>query len=306
MHVDLRTVLLSSGLSIIIYMLSIYFPVFGGFVSFFSPLPLGYVRLKDKKIETYLALLIAIIFLFAIYGFSGAFLYLFQYVVPLLLFIEIYLKSLNFFSSLTISCLFLIFCFYLSFGMYFSFDFSTLNNKLIQYLNKSLNITLKSYFSNLSKAELIEINSKIKSLLKFFVKILPSIMFIFHSAVMVGNFYILKRITEKFKTIDLTKWRLPFFIVWIFIVSGFLMFLFRKNFIYTISINFFIVSCFLFLIQGLCIVEFWFNKINASPVMRGLFLFTLFFFQILFIFIAILGLFDSWFDFRKLNKEVNK
>ncbi len=303
-----KTVVLSAVLSTFLYSLSIYLPILGGFVSFFSPLPLGYVRLKYSNIESYLSLFLICILLFFIGGKLGVFLFLLQYGLPFLMFIEIFVLFKEPYNSMIISSVAIICLFYLIFFVFTGFSLNKVNYLIQSYIEKSIEIGFKNYSGGLSKAELIEITAKLKKTAEILIKILPAMMFGFFSAVMLGNFYILKRIIQKLQSIELTRFRAPFGVVWCFIISGFVTVLLKHSLIWLLALNLFLICSFLFLIQGLCIIEFWIKKYNVSPFMRLLFLFTIFIFQFIFIFIAILGLFDMWFDYRKLNlkEETNE
>ncbi len=303
-----KTVVLTTVLTCFLYSLSIYMPLIGGFISFFSPLPLGVVRVRYSKLETYIALVSTCFLLFFIGGKLGVFLFLIQYGLPFLMFIEFFLFLKEPYYSMIISSVFLIVIFYLVLLFFANGSFAKINLILQTYIEKSINISFKNYSGGLSKAELIEITAKLKKTVGFLLKILPAMMFGFYSAVMLGNFYILKRIVGNFQKVELIKFKNPFFIVWIFIVSGFFILFFKKSILWYIFLNLFVITSFLFLIQGLCIVEYWFKKYNISTLMRVFFILALFVFQFIFIFIAVLGLFDVWFDYRKLNfkEEANE
>ena len=297
-----KTVALPAVLSSLLYASSIYLPVIGGFLSFFSPLPVAFIRIKYSKIESYLTFLFLNIVIFFIGGVPAVLLFLLQYGLPILMFSEIFIAVKEPYTAMLFSTCLLIALFYAVFLTYSGFSITKVNLLLQNYIEKSLNLAFKSYSGSLSKAELIEISEKLKKTVYYIIKILPSLMFMFYSAVMIGNFYIVKRLIPELNRIELTKFQAPFFVVWLFIISGFFV-LFNKNYFF---INIFLICSFLYLIQGLCIIEFWFKKYEVSPFLRGIFLFTIIFLQFVFILIAILGLFDNWFDYRKLNiKEEN-
>ncbi|MDD5524767.1 MAG: DUF2232 domain-containing protein, partial [Smithella sp.] len=63
--------------------------------------------------------------------------------------------------------------------------------------------------------------------------------------------------------------------------------------------NIFLVTSFIYLLQGLAIVSFFFQKKNVPFFFRYLFYFLIAVQQILMIPIVAIGLFDIWIDFRK-------
>jgi uncharacterized protein YybS (DUF2232 family) len=94
------------------------------------------------------------------------------------------------------------------------------------------------------------------------------------------------------------RWRLPWYMVWLFI-AAFLLRSIGKGWLYQLSLNVYIVTMFLYVLQGLAIVAGQLSKWGLSRPMRTLILLLAYFFfgQIL----VLLGLFDTWFDFRKLG-----
>jgi uncharacterized protein YybS (DUF2232 family) len=69
-----------------------------------------------------------------------------------------------------------------------------------------------------------------------------------------------------------------------------------------IGLNTLIVLLFLYLLQGLSIVQFFFKRKNIPRYLRGLFYALIVLYQYLLVFISAIGLFDIWVDFRKLNR----
>ncbi len=105
---------------------------------------------------------------------------------------------------------------------------------------------------------------------------------------------------------ELSRWKAPEFIIWIFIATGGLL-LFSAAEIRLFSMNVFILACFLYLLQGLAIVSFLFQNKNVPLFFRYLFYFLIVLQQFLMIPIVLVGLFDIWVDFRRFihnNQEV--
>jgi uncharacterized protein YybS (DUF2232 family) len=102
--------------------------------------------------------------------------------------------------------------------------------------------------------------------------------------------------------IGLARWKAPEKIIWIFIASGALFFIPQKD-INFISLNIFLVVCFIYLLQGLAIVSFLFQSKKVPVFFLYLFYFLIAVQQILMIPIMAIGLFDIWVDFRKLFQK---
>lgn len=97
---------------------------------------------------------------------------------------------------------------------------------------------------------------------------------------------------------NLSHWKAPEFLIWIFIVAGGLL-LFSNEQTRLFSMNVFMVACFIYLLQGLAVVSFLFQNKNVPVIFRYLFYFLIAVQQFLMIPIVMVGLFDIWVDFRK-------
>jgi hypothetical protein len=65
------------------------------------------------------------------------------------------------------------------------------------------------------------------------------------------------------------------------------------------GLNIFLVTCFIYLLQGLAIVSFLFQSRKVHLFLRYIFYFFIAVQQMLMIPIIAIGLFDIWIDFRK-------
>ncbi len=100
---------------------------------------------------------------------------------------------------------------------------------------------------------------------------------------------------------DLACWKLPDWVVWIVIAAGAMMVV-PEEIVKTIGLNTLIVLLFLYLLQGLSIVQFFFRKKSIPRYLRALFYALILLYQYLLVFVAAIGLFDIWVDFRKMNR----
>lgn len=97
-------------------------------------------------------------------------------------------------------------------------------------------------------------------------------------------------------------WHAPEYMVWGLIAAGFSI-LFSISTVELIAINAVIVFSVIYVFHGLSIVLFFFNKYNV-PIWARFIIYVIIIFQWLFmIVLALMGLFDQWIDFRKINKK---
>ena len=146
-----------------------------------------------------------------------------------------------------------------------------------------------------------------KNIVGGITQIFPSIVIISATLVIWINFLLGKDYLAKAgiiypKFTALARWKVPDFIIWIFIISGALSFLPYEN-INFLSLNIFLVVCFIYLLQGLAIVSFFFQSKNVPLFFRYLFYFLIAVQYFLVIPIAAVGLFDIWIDFRKFFQK---
>jgi len=103
---------------------------------------------------------------------------------------------------------------------------------------------------------------------------------------------------------DLAKWKAPEKLVWIVICSGGML-LIPDDRVYYVGLNLLLLCLFVYLLQGLAIVSYFFRTRNIPLILRSIFYALLIFQQILILLVIALGLFDLWLDFRKFNKSMN-
>ena len=175
---------------------------------------------------------------------------------------------------------------------------------VVKFIAATIEENIKLYSQLPLKAEDINfIKDNKKNIIDGFTQIFPSLIIITSTLIIWANFLLGKRILGKAgitwpKFTELTRWKSPELIIWIFIISGGLFFVPNKD-INFFSLNIFLVTCFIYLLQGLAIVSFFFQNKNVPLFFRYLFYFFIAVQQILMIPIIAVGLFDIWIDFRK-------
>lgn len=140
-----------------------------------------------------------------------------------------------------------------------------------------------------------------------FTSIFPALAVILSTAVVWINVLtgreILRKVTTKLPRLDgLCRWKAPDFLIWIFIIAGGLLLIPEEN-IRFLSLNILLITCFIYLLQGIAITSFFFQSKNVPFVFRFLFYFLIAAQQFLMIPIAAVGLFDIWIDFRKFLRN---
>lgn len=104
---------------------------------------------------------------------------------------------------------------------------------------------------------------------------------------------------------DLTLWKAPERLVWIFIAAGGML-LFPVEGIVIFGMNLLILLCMIYMFQGLAIAAFFFRKKQIPRMFRFFFYGLILIQQYMLIIVVALGLFDLWIDFRKRIKDLNQ
>lgn len=161
---------------------------------------------------------------------------------------------------------------------------------------------------NFSSEEVIEIKNILNQKLKLLTQLLPSYLIIF--SILYNYFYYrFLSILTRYKGFSInpikkySQWLYPDYLALGFLGSWAL-FLFFKNYgsqqLYIALLNIWYFFQFLYVICGFSIVSFFFNKLNLPLIVK---IFSCFLLSLSLNIVMFLGVFDTWFDFRKLKKR---
>jgi len=138
------------------------------------------------------------------------------------------------------------------------------------------------------------------------IKVFPAILIVVLISVVLVNYLLLRRWLQslEFPVEDRRPfWQLvvPDWLVWLFIVSGTAWYFLKVPLPSRIGLNFLVVVSYVYLIQGVAIISYFFHKGKIPAFFRYLGLAIVFFIPGSYIFLTLGGLFDNWIDFRKLR-----
>ncbi|MBW2632067.1 MAG: YybS family protein [Deltaproteobacteria bacterium] len=103
---------------------------------------------------------------------------------------------------------------------------------------------------------------------------------------------------------DLSLWKTLDKTVWFVVIAGVFILIPSEGF-RILGLNIVIVLLFIYMLQGLAIISFFFKRKNVPVVFRAFGYFLIFAQQFLIFIVAGLGLIDTWTDFRKLGKKLD-
>jgi uncharacterized protein YybS (DUF2232 family) len=174
-----------------------------------------------------------------------------------------------------------------------------------QDLQNVISATLKQIGG--SSPDTGELESRLLATVPLIVRIIPGVLISCTLGICWFNLLICRRYCRaagaEFCVLeDLTLWKAPEFMVW-FVIAGGLMLLLPVGGLKVPGFNLLIVMGTIFFLQGLAIVAFYFERWKSPFYVKGLVYTVLFLQQFASMAVAILGLFDVWFDFRRLTKR---
>jgi uncharacterized protein YybS (DUF2232 family) len=131
----------------------------------------------------------------------------------------------------------------------------------------------------------------------------PSLSLISLSVVILANILICRTLLKVSSPMmpdfgDLTLWKASDYLIWLLIVSGACI-LIPLSWVKFTALNFLIICLFVYFLQGIAIIEYFFKRKNSPFYLRFLVYFLIMIQQYLMFFVIAAGLFDLWIDFRK-------
>jgi hypothetical protein len=159
------------------------------------------------------------------------------------------------------------------------------------------------YFTTLKMRNLIS------EMMKFILLLIPSILVIFSWMSVWISFIFLKKISKRTNSFfyrvneNLSVWKVSDYFL-LFLIVGIIISIFSVGIFKYIGYNIILLSSSVYLVQGLTIISFFFNKLNINIFLRILGYCIIFIFSNpIIIFVIMAGIFDMWFNFRKLETQ---
>jgi uncharacterized protein YybS (DUF2232 family) len=138
------------------------------------------------------------------------------------------------------------------------------------------------------------------------VRVLPALFINSLLIVVWFNLLVMRKLAARYgmreyPSFELNLWRMPDFAVWPAIAAGFSVWL-GKGALWILGMNALAILTILYFFHGLAIVAYYFKKWKVPPLFRFLLYALVVIYQhFLVAGLALVGLFDTWFDFRRLK-----
>jgi len=307
-----RDVVKGIAITSLIFAVSIFIPIFGFFCALFIPLPILFYRSKLGRKTGVIVPVITAIMTFFMLG---------RITVDVLIFVELLLigfvlselmeLNLSIEKTMLSACGIVFFT-----GLIGLFFYSHIYNKGIyalvsEYVAKNLEHTLILYENiGVSKESVRMVSNSIESIQYVLVRIIPALV-VASTLFVVWVSLLLARPLLKAKELycpafgQLNLWKAPESLVWGVIACGMMLLLPDRAF-KMIGLNGMLILMTVYFFHGIAIVSFYFER-KQFPRMLRIFLYTLIALQqVILCFVIVLGFFDMWLNFRKLEIQNNE
>ncbi len=304
-HIGRTDILRGTGITCLIFLLSVHIPVIGFFVSLLIPLPILFCRIKlgRKNGGTVFALSLLITFLslgsisFDVLYFAGLMLLGFvlaEMSEKKLTVEQTVLRTAGIVAAFAAVCLF----------FYSSSADKDIGTVVSEYVALNLEHTVKLYRDMGVPEDTLQMVSDSRDAIHYgLVRIIPAIT---ASALLFLTWLVLltsKPLMNAGKLPwpdfgALTMWKVPEILVWGVIGCG-LMLMVPDTLIRIIAFNGLIVLMTVYFFGGIAIVAFYFEKKQFSPMLKVFFYSMIALWHMALILVIGLGFFDMWLNFRK-------
>ncbi|HJP17292.1 MAG TPA: DUF2232 domain-containing protein [Nitrospinota bacterium] len=187
-----------------------------------------------------------------------------------------------------------------------------LSSFMTEQITQSMNSSMDAYRQmGISNSEIDNIKLYSEKLASVFIGSIPAWMIVSSTIGVLLNYVLVKMVWNKyvgnsiyFESADLEKWSANEYLIWLFIFSGIMLLIPAKD-LNTIGLNSLIISLMVYFFQGIAVIIFYMKK-KTFPLFLKIIIYGLIIIQpLLLLFVILIGVFDTWADFRKLKFSEN-
>lgn len=181
--------------------------------------------------------------------------------------------------------------------------------ELVRLVEQDLKAAVSAALAQLGtpSAETHELEESLLAAVPMIVRIMPGVSISCTLGIALLNMLVVRRhcrtaAMEACIRDDWTRWKSPEVLVWVLIGSGLALLTQGAGIMYP-ALNLIVVLGSIYFLQGLSIASFYLEKWKLPAIFRGFVYALLVMQQVASMVTAIVGLFDMWFDFRKMTKK---
>jgi len=305
-----RTLLWATVASVGLYLVAAVFPIFGVLISAIVPLPVLYIRAsygRKAALAALAAAVLAISLIAAFWAGTVSIMFFLQLTVTGFIMGEIWSRALPMDRTMTLSVA-------ASVGVsVVLLLFASVSDNvgpvelLRNDLRQNLEVTFELYRSlGMSVGSEQDFSELAQKMAGRILEVLPAIVIMGSSFLVWINLLLCNRMITRFKGPqrweNLTTWQAPERLVWAVVVFGFGS-LTPVSAVKIIAVNCLFLVALVYFFQGISITAWFFKSKGVPNFVRGMLYVLIVIQQLLTLLVAALGLFDTWFDFRKLHKS---
>jgi uncharacterized protein YybS (DUF2232 family) len=300
-------VLVLVAFTVTLFAASGYIPVVGLIVSLLSPTPLLLVTLRYGLRTGLFALALSTLSLALLLGGLQGTIFFAEYGVMALTMAEAIRRRWAVETTLLISTAVpLAATSFVMLGLLSSADVDL--STMRQHFEHNLSQIVPQYLAEEGGSVDGDLHLYIQEALALVVQLLPALFIISTAAGALANYGLVRVLWRRrgeqawFPEVTLTEWKAPEACVWVLIASGLCYFLPLPG-LRIAGFNGLVLISLVYLIQGLGIMVFYLQKASVPPLFRSIAYLFLVIQPLLLLAVAAFGLFDLWFDFRRLSNK---
>jgi uncharacterized protein YybS (DUF2232 family) len=300
---------IATGIAItsILFAASIKSPILGFFCTFLVPLPTFFYRSKfGRKIGIAVPGFTIIAMIIILGGFTFDVFFFIELLLIGFVLSELIELKLSIEKTFIYACIVVLSSSILVVLFYSNITGIQVGSLVSAYIIKNLELTLELYKNmGMPEENIHMISSSMESFQYVLIRIFPALaiastLFIIWTSLMLAK-PLLKTKNLFYPDFgQLNLWKTPEYLVWIAIACGILL-LIPDRAVRLMGINGIIILMTIYFFQGMAIVSFYFAK-KQFPRLLRFFLYSLIaIWQVILLIVVILGFFDIWFNFRKVE-----
>lgn len=298
--------------TLVIFTIAVFIPVVGFVFSMFIPLPVLFYRSKLGRRHGVIVPLVALTVMSMVFGgFTADMLFFSGLMLLGFAMSEMFEKELSVEVTILATCGIVLGAIMVAVLLYGMFTGTTIIALVSEYVASNLALSLALYKSIGIPQETIDTISRSLDQIQYvLVRLLPSLAAASTLFVAWTNLVAARPIMQR-RGIDcpdfgrLNRWRAPENLVWGVIGCGLVM-LIPNTGIRLIGVNGLLVLLTVYFIQGIAVVSFYFEKKKLPRTIRVVLYTMIAFQQLLLLVVVCIGLFDMWFNFRKIEPPTHE
>ncbi|MBW2146717.1 MAG: YybS family protein [Deltaproteobacteria bacterium] len=309
-----KEIILGGGVIALLFLGTSIFPFVGAFFSLFIPIPIMVYYGRLGRIQGRMVAILAVLmayFVAAVLRYPLNSIVIIQFALLGAIMAEVIARDFSVEKSIIVPSFSLFAVTLVLILLQAIANHSAPSAVIYKYFNETLNDTLSIYQGlGIPDEQVKKIEESAGVVIAVFTRIAPALFLCITALIVWINLIASKKIFQRWGLIfpnfgDLTRWRSPEHLVWLLIGCGGAM-LIPVEALRTVSINGLLIMLLVYFFQGIAIVAYFFKAYSVPSVIRIIGYVLISIQQLMLVLVVVVGLFDLWFDFRKITPGRSK